>query len=40
MCDEAGDNGEVFLDNYPESDAAEALALISWQVLETLQPDM
>jgi len=32
----AADDGEVFLDQYPESDAADALASISLQVLETL----
>jgi len=37
---ESTDNGEVFLDQYPESDAADAFAVISWQVLESLQLSM
>jgi len=33
----ADDEGEVFLDQYPESDAADALGSISLQVLQTLE---
>jgi ATP-binding protein involved in chromosome partitioning len=36
----AADDGDVFLDLHPESDAAAELAIISRQVLETLQLDM
>lgn len=36
----AADEGEVFLDAYPESDAADSIAGISWQVLESLQLTM
>ena len=37
---EAADRGETFLNTHPESDAADAFGLISWQVLETLQLSM